>query len=302
MFKLLVLAFGVFALAAAQHNNPAPNCHQELGAVLARVANPTPSSVNCSYVHYSQAGAIQWVRQQQTYCADSGKVSNGIPRTAYSQKHLAFYWVSGTGQFLWQIGVRDGSSAQIAQLPGRYNYTLGIAKLNTSVVFVTTDAVYTMVDGSPLQPMTQTGFLAAYKISKQAVMASDGNNIYIADGATLFTFNNNEVSSFVVKPMTQMVVLQWAPSCKKLLTVSDNIVYLFQPNPEATQPSETVVTLPFTADSSLLNTIDAFTGRPEWYYVQGGLLHRVDINKHAHIDAGHKIDAVGMLGNIQFFN
>jgi len=295
----------VFALASGEMK--APLCHQEIAAVVSRVQRPSPSTVNCSYVHYTQTGDIQWVQQQIPLCADSGKVSNGQPRSFYSQKHLAFYWVSGTGQFLWQISVRDGTKAQIAQLPGRYNFTLGIAKLNTTVAVVTQDAVYSMLDGAALGPMSQTGFLSVYHITRAAVMTTDGDNIYIADGATLYTYINNEVSSFVLQsPITQVSVMQWVHTHHRLLMVSNSVVYIVPPTAESQTP-EKILALNPAVDGTLLNTVDGFTGRPDWYYVSTEpnktetKLFRVDLKMKAHVDRGFRVDVVGVEGNIQFF-
>jgi len=276
----------------------APLCHQELGAILARVQQPTPTSVNCSFVHYTQQGGLQWINQGIPACADVSSRSTGVAHTALCDKNLAFYWVSGSGQFVWQFGMRGGQYAQMATLPNRYNFTIGIAKLNDSFALVTTDAVYTLPDKSPAgAPLVQQGFLSFFRISKNAVIAYSGNVIYIADGATLFTYQNGEVlSNSQVKPLTQIADMQFIVPLSKLLLTSQDKVYLLDPT-VATNAPKLVTTLPASSGAARVNTVD----RDMWLFVDNGKLFNLNL-KSGNVNKGVTIDIVGLLGYIQYFN
>jgi len=278
----------------------APLCHQELAAIVARVQKPNPFSVNCSYVHYTQTGQLQWIKEEIDCCFDVSTRSNGVPHsTIGGPDGLQFFWVSGSGLYIWQFSARDGTFTRRGTLPDRYNFTIGLAKLAHSFAVVTQDAVYTLKDDAPHESMVvQTGFLAFQGITRNAVVASYADTIFIANGGTLLTFVNGEVQNqFLVKPLTQIADMQWIAPLRKLLVTNHNQVFLIDTTP-MTSPPNAIFNLPTTTTGPRVNTVD----RIFWIYIDSGRMYKLDTQNGKLDPANFAIDVTGLLGYAQYFN
>jgi len=118
---------------------PAPNC----GGILAGIADNGGDVTNCSWLDFAQPSGKVTRTVPITICQDRGSSSNGTAQSIFSFDEHAYFFVTGSGRYVWWVDDSTVEIKQWAEFPASYGFTVGIQAIADQGLYIlTTSALY----------------------------------------------------------------------------------------------------------------------------------------------------------------